>query len=523
MEYTKSNLAGSLEAGSSALTCERGVPGGQLARRGAVSVAGTPVVDALAQMAYFRRFAREHFQIPELHTHQEKVLTDVIAGRDILAVLPTGSGKTLCYALPAACRPGLVLVVSPLIALMRDQVARLKQYGIAVAALDSLQTPDEKRRIWDQISAGHLKVLIVSPERLALASFRSRLAEQHVQLVAIDEAHCISQWGFHFRPEYRRVGDYLRDLGDVQKIALTATATDRVRGEIRTTLELDSPSVIVADFRRENLCLDVANISSTADQLKSVVNAAVRSEGSGIVYASTRKQVFEIHDSLVKAGQSTAMYHAGLSPESRKNAHNAFMKGTVRIIVATNAFGLGIDKPDIRFVHHASLPASLEQYVQEIGRAGRDGKPAQCHLIAGSRDYYVHRYMIDKNFPELTLLRQSYDASRDFLGSTQGQSEFTLLNHLRMALKINEDDLRVCFDVLVREGLLVRFESVPQDYQDMDRHFIVGLGFTLEDEQKFWREYPLRKIDQLSRLDRMKTYVSDSTDRVEFLNNYFRA
>ena len=230
MEYLNSTVVGDLETGTPATTDERVVVDGRRVRQGATSVALAAVVDADAQMSYFRRLAAEKFSIGELHPHQEKVLSEIILGRDVLAVLPTGSGKTLCYALPAACRDGLVLVVSPLVALMRDQVAKLKSFGISVAALDSLQTPDEKRGVWDQIAAGKLKVLIVSPERLAIASFRAKLAEQHIQLIAVDEAHCISQWGFHFRPDYRRVGEFLQDFGDIQKIALTATATDRVRG-----------------------------------------------------------------------------------------------------------------------------------------------------------------------------------------------------------------------------------------------------------------------------------------------------
>lgn len=492
--------------------------------RTSVRTASVPLLrggayDPDAMLAAFRRVASDQFGYSTLRPHQEEVLRAICQGKDLLAVLPTGSGKSLCYALPAAVRHGLVLVISPLIALMRDQVRRLRQQGLRVAALDSLQHADEKRQTWDAILAGDLQVLILSPERLAKPSFRARLAHLPIQLVAIDEAHCISHWGFHFRPEYRKVGEYLADFGDVQKIALTATATDRVRGEIRSVLRLNAAETVVADFRRENLRLEVATVSTVQDQLQGIVDAVRLTPGAGIVYASTRKQVVEIHQALLTSGQKAAVYHGGMPHDARMQSQRDFMSAKVRVMVATNAFGLGVDKTDIRFVFHASLPASIEQYVQEIGRAGRDGEAARCLLIAGSRDYYVQRYMIDKSFPEITTLKKAYDAARDLLGSTPSQSATVLLKHLSVALKCADDELRNCLEVLAREGLLIAIKAIPTAPSSSDDLYSMGLEG--EDEKKFWREYPLRKNEQLNRLDKMRSYAAETHDRAEALNRYF--
>ena len=217
--------------------------------------------------------------------------------------------------------------------------------------------------------------------------------------MAVDEAHCVSHWGSHFRPDYRFLGEYLADFGTVQKLAVTATATQRVREDIARVLRLANPATVWADFARGNLKLKVVRADKVNEQLSSVLQATLTTEGKGIIYTPTRRHARDIHRMLVEAGVKAAVYHAGMSPDARDASQKAFAAGTVRVVVATHAFGLGIDKSDIRFVHHAGLPGSIEQYVQEVGRAGRDGLPATCCLIYGPRDYYIQKFMIDKSYP----------------------------------------------------------------------------------------------------------------------------
>ena len=469
-------------------------------------------------MQAFEAAGRAVFGHSSLRENQKQVLEAIARGKDCLAVMPTGSGKSLCYAIPAITRPGLVLVLSPLISLIRDQVRKFTAWGIPCAAFDSTQSGDEKRDVWDRVHSGQVRILLASPERLARPSFRAALGEFPVQLVAVDEAHCVSQWGFHFRPEYRRVGEYLRDFGTVQKIALTATATSKARVDIKRALEMSHPEIVVGRVARENLSLGVLTVASTKEQTKTIVQATRDSQGSGIIYAPTRKLVHEIQAALEAEGVAATTYHAGLAPEARRENFSKFMSGKTRVIVATNAFGMGIDKPDIRFVHHVGLPQSVEQYVQEIGRAGRDGKPARCLLVACSRDYYVQRFMIEKSFPDLEVVKKAFVAARNYLGSSEGQYESSLMRHIRQISGLPEDDIRIAEEVLFREGLLNRFKSLSWDGADQDALITLGPGG--EDERRFWSEYTLRKLDQLGRLDAMRNYL-EAQDRSTWLNTYF--
>ena len=449
------------------------------------------------------------FGYSSLRPHQEAVLEHVLANRDCLAVLPTGAGKSLCYALPAQMRPGLVLVLSPLIALIRDQQRKFAASGIPCAALDSLQTTEERAAVWDRLDRGELRLLIVSPERLARPDFRARLQREKLQLVAIDEAHCISHWGSHFRPDY----------GPVPKLAVTATATARVREDIVQALRLRNPELVWADFARDNLQLKVVKADKAAPALASTLQAVLQTSGSGIVYAPTRKQTREVGRMLDAAGIKTALYHAGLTPPAREAAQRAFMAGSVRVVVATHAFGLGIDKADIRFVHHAGLPGSLEQYVQEIGRAGRDGKPASCSLVFGSRDYHIHKFMIDKSFPEVAVLRLVLDEAREFIGGSIGQSPAALNRYLVESSKLSTDDIETALNVLCREGLLSRLRA-RGGVSGFDEELIAD-GYC-DDEAGMFRDYPLRKMDSMAKLDAMRTFATLGDGRMQFLDRYFR-
>ncbi len=465
-------------------------------------------------IAHASHVARERFGFEALRPHQAEVLSHVLDNKDCLAVLPTGSGKTLCYALPALVRDGLVLVVSPLIALIRDQLEKLNAAGVATAAFDSLQSGEEKDATWREVETGRARILLCSPERLARKEFRNRLKGLNLQLIAVDEAHCISHWGSHFRPDYRMLGDYLDDLGPVQKIAVTATATARVRDDIVRTLKLRAPETVWADFARMNLKLKVLKADKVAELFGAVLQTTLASDGPGIVYAPTRKTAREVHRMLCDAGVLAALYHGGLTPDQRQAAQRAFMAAQANVVVATHAFGLGIDKADIRFVHHAGLPGSIEQYVQEIGRAGRDGKAANCVLIYGPRDYYVQKFMIERSYPPLDLMQRLLDAARERIHQNGGvASEAGLVRGLRDVFDASDQDLQEGLRILTREGLLSPMRSGAE--------VLLADGNAALDAE-VWSDYPLRLQDAMGKLDAMRAYVASNGNRGQLLDDYFQ-
>lgn len=464
--------------------------------------------------------ARSRFGFQALRPHQAEVLAHVLGGRDCVAVLPTGSGKSLCYAMPALLRPGLVLVVSPLIALIKDQVRSFSALGIRAASVDSHQTLEERDRVWRDLAASDLQLLFVSPERMARPDFHARLQGVAIQLLAVDEAHCISQWGSHFRPDYRLLGEHCAKLGKLQVLAVTATATTRVREDIAATLSMHTPATVWSEFARENLKTKIVKIDKVAEQRTGVLQAVLAQAGSGIVYAPTRKNVVEIHRMLVDAGVKAAAYHAGMDASSRQASQRAFMDDRVRVVVATHAFGLGIDKADIRFVIHAGLPGSLEQYVQEIGRAGRDGESAACWTIYGSRDYHIQKFMIDKGYPEVALLRDMLTKSKAFLAMAQHQSQAGLLRHLRSEIAADDNDIVEALNVLCREGMLTRLRAQGQGFGDTYAEVLIDLG--TEDAGAVLDTYPERKLEAMAKLEAMRTFVALTSPRLAYLDEYFR-
>ena len=490
------------------------------------SIAAKADVEPFAHLAVLAADeARQRFGFEGLRPHQAEVLAHVLGDRDCLAVLPTGSGKTLCYALPALVRDGLVLVVSPLIALIRDQARKFAAAGIPAVAFDSLQSADEKGEGWREIESGRAKILLVSPERLARPDFRARLKAQNVQLVAIDEAHCISQWGSHFRPDYRFLGDYLDDFstdaGPVQKLAVTATATSRVREDIAKFLRLDRPATVWADFARKNLKLKVVRADKVAEQLTAILQSVLASDGPGIVYVPTRKSAREVHRMLVDAGVAATVYHGGLPPAERNAAQRLFMEGGASVVVATHAFGMGIDKADIRFVHHAGLPGSVEQYVQEIGRAGRDGKAAQCHLVYGPRDYYVQKFMIDRSYPTVVALKALLVEARRAI--EEGMGYVSAQAFLRRASGLSDlppQDAAEALEILCREGLLAELKSAHGGRGDGAEVLIADGNPALDFD--VWRDYPLRQVEAMAKLDAMRAFVALTDNRAQYLDDYFR-
>ncbi len=342
-----------------------------------------------------RETLRKTFGFADFRAGQGDIISAILDGRDVLAVMPTGGGKSLCYQLPALLRDGLTIVVSPLIALMRNQVAQLQGFGIAAGALNSSNSREETAALLDAISNRRLRLLYAAPERLALGDTKALLQGAGVSLLAIDEAHCVSQWGHDFRPEYLKLGEVAASLSGVQIMALTATADAATRADILGRLFVRAPAVFVHGFDRPNLRLAMRAKSDSRRQLLDFIGA--RRAESGIVYCSARRQTEELADFFCGKGITALAYHAGMEIAARSQNQDRFLQDDGLVMVATVAFGMGIDKPDVRFVAHANLPKSIEAYYQEIGRAGRDGLPASTLTLYGLDDMRLRRQQIEES------------------------------------------------------------------------------------------------------------------------------
>ncbi|MEP6603090.1 MAG: DNA helicase RecQ [Spartobacteria bacterium] len=336
---------------------------------------------------------KKHFGYDEFRPLQQEIIQDSLAGRDVFAVMPTGGGKSLCFQLPALLREGLTIVVSPLIALMKDQVDALQTSGIAATFLNSTLDRQEAIARFNGLNRGEYRMLYVAPERMMLDTFLERALNWNIAQFAIDEAHCISEWGHDFRPEYRQLAKLRIHLPDVPIMALTATATDRVRADIVKQLALRDPHCYVASFNRPNLTYRVAPKSSAYDQVLTYVRA--HPTDSGIVYCSSRKTAETIATKLKADGISAKPYHAGLERAERSDHQDAFLRDDVRVMTATIAFGMGINKSNVRFVIHHDLPKNVEGYYQETGRAGRDGLPSECVLLFSASDVMKQKRFIE--------------------------------------------------------------------------------------------------------------------------------
>ncbi len=338
------------------------------------------------------------FGLEQFRPRQREIIHDVLAGRDTLVVMPTGAGKSLCYQLPATALRGLTLIVSPLISLMTDQLRQLRALRIPARMLCSNQSRDEQLAAMNALREGFRGLFYVAPERFSAPGFLSILKQRKLSLLAIDEAHCISQWGHDFRPEYLRLGEVRNQLGGPLTIALTATATREVRADIVRNLGFQDPAIHVTGFDRPNLSYQSVVFAKARGKQEELVAYLSKQKAGGIIYCSTRKEV-ELVTSLLKErlrGRTIVPYHAGMDAESRSGAQQSFVEHDGAIVVATNAFGMGINKPNLRFVIHYNVPGSLEAYYQEAGRAGRDGLPADCILYFAMADVRTQRFFIDK-------------------------------------------------------------------------------------------------------------------------------
>jgi len=354
---------------------------------------------------------RETFGFDAFREGQEDVVAAVLAGRDVLCVMPTGAGKSLCYQLPAVLREGVTLVVSPLISLMQDQVESLRRRGVPAAQIHSMVPPEQRAQALDEAERGEIKLLFVAPERFRNGRFRRRILSIGIALVAVDEAHCISQWGHDFRPDYRRLGTALAALDAPQVLALTATAPPEVQDDVVEQLHLRDPARFITGVVRPNLAYEVVRTRGREPK-DDVLRGILRTPGAVLIYCATRKEVNRVHGWLRAEGHPALRYHAGLDDKERAASQEAFLSGEAQRMVATNAFGMGVDRPDIRCVIHYDIPRSVEAYVQETGRAGRDGEPARCVLLFNPADLHIQRFFLESSNPSRQVVTEVFRVLR---------------------------------------------------------------------------------------------------------------
>ena len=368
-----------------------------------------------------RAILQQYWGYPSFRPLQEDIVDSVMAGKDTLALLPTGGGKSICFQVPAMAMEGLCLVITPLIALMKDQVAHLVDKGIPAAAIYSGMHPDALELAYNQAAYGRLKFLYVSPERLQTNAFIEALRKMKVCLLAVDESHCISQWGYDFRPPYLKIADIRPYMPKTPVLALTATATAKVVEDIQFRLGFKQKNVFQSSFERKNVTYNVYHEADKYGVLRRKLEAMT--EGSAIVYVRNRKRTQVIADWLNSLGISATFYHAGLDAKTRDERQDLWMKGKVKVIAATNAFGMGIDKPDVRLVIHMDLPDSIEAYFQEAGRAGRDLKPSEAFLLVSPADIKKLQENLTQSFPELDRIKLIYTALGNYFSIPVGAGE----------------------------------------------------------------------------------------------------
>lgn len=457
---------------------------------------------------------QEKFGFDDFYPGQEDVVSRVLRGQDTLAILATGAGKSLTYQLPALLLEGTTIVVSPLIALMKDQLDMLRDRGITdVVALNSTLSEDQELRARERIASGNLRIIYTTPEKLEDEAFQKLLKSIKVPLFVVDEAHCISQWGHDFRPAYLALGNVIAQLGHPTVLALTATATPSVREDILHQLGIEHSKPIVRGFDRPNLVYEARKADKEADKLK-ILSTLFQGDdplqGTGIIYTATIKNALEVQRYLTSELRiPAAVYHSKLHKEDRTSVHNLFMDETIRAVVATNAFGLGIDKPNIRFVLHYDLPGSIEAYTQEAGRAGRDGLSSRCILIYRMSDTRVQNYFLTGKYPDVEEVQRVFGTIEVFGEQSSGVS----MVDLRKILQLPLTKLKVILALLKKSGYIEhagRSAYALTDAVRKNRDLILNLA-----------NYDTKKSYDQSKLAMMLQYAETASCRRRFILNYF--
>lgn len=452
--------------------------------------------------------ARDHFGVRRLRPGQKELIETVLGGGSALGILPTGAGKSLCYQLPALFLPKATVVVSPLISLMQDQTTKLAEAGVDATKLDSTLTSAEERAAVREVKSGHAELIYVTPERLDNPEYLELLKKSGVSLLVVDEAHCVAQWGHDFRPAFLNIREAAKQLGNPPILALTATATPKVETEILESLGIQDAPVFYAGVDRSNLMFDVYRTVNDGAKFKRLLQILEETEGNGIVYVSTVKLADELHRQLLGAGVVAGKYHGRMNKKDRMSSQEDFMSNRYKVMVATKAFGLGIDKPDVRFVVHYTFPDSVESYYQEAGRAGRDGKPALAALLYRLEDKRVHSYFLGGKYPKRADALHLYEV---LCKMPQEPGRVVRVEDVALAADLAKTKASVLLSYLEKAGIASRRKGIR----------LLRTFASTEEFEAFLQHYDDRFEADKARIESIMKYGQTTQCRAQYFREYF--